>query len=399
MFLKEEIEAAQKLFLAIHKHRYDFLFQSASNSDEWKTVIKPDGVSYKNYTLLDYQIIDIIFGGNTVIKTGFRSIKDIEYLSVRFGKFTRYFALDIDSDKNEYYNLYTISKILEITRHLGKPIFMTSSYTNGWHLRWYFTEEIKTYNLAVYLRDLFMKNGLTIQDGKLEIYPNVKSEPKTLYQGLRLPCQRGSTLLSLEDGRKIARWDEGIELYLIHWADEVNKNLIDSKAISSVLSNDFKNPTSINWKQEYLELKEKGLTSSSQTNYALGRIAQGYRVFEGISDVDELTKILCQWIDEKHNGLSEEYGKSPELAYGWCKRWAICAIKKRKPLNKLVNKPLKNNSKRALSAQYDHQLEKAFKDGFITKEMSSRKIEQITGISKSVVQRKLNTLQIQYPVP
>ena len=399
MFGDTELEAAKKLFLAIHNHRYDFLYQSASRPDEWPTVVKPEGLSYKNYRLLDYQIIDVISGGNTIIKTGYRNVKDVEYLSCRFGKFTRYFALDIDSGNNEYHNLETIHGILEITKHIGKPLFMQSSFTRGWHLRWYFSDEIKTFDLAVYLRQLFINSGFNLQDGKFEIYPNVKSDPKAMYQGLRLPCQRGSALLSLENGRPIAKWDEGSEIYLIHWADEVKKNLVDTKYLSGLINNDFKNPKSLTWKQEYLELKEKGLTSTSQTNYAIGRIAQGYRVFEGISDVDELTKILCQWIDEKHNGLSGEYNKSPELTYSWCKRWAICAIKNRKPINSVVKKTTKNNSKRALSAQYDHQLEKALKDGLINQEMSSRKIEQITGISKSVVQRKLNTLQIQNPVP
>ena len=401
MFHKEEIEAAKKLLLSIHSKRSYFLYKTESNSDEWFTVVKPEWVSYKDYILRDDQILDIISGGNAVIKSGSRYIKDVEYLSCRFGKFTKYFAIDIDSGNNEYYNLKTVHRIIEITKHLGKPVFMQSSFTRGWHLRWYLNEEIVTFNLAVYLRDLFTKSGFTISGGKFEIYPNVKSSRDALYQGLRLPCQRGQALLSLEDGRKVADWSQdGSEIFLCHWASEVAEKLIDVKFISPLLNtSDLNSPKAKLWKEEYLELKEKGFTANSQTNFILGKMAKGLIVFESITDVNDLTKGLCKWLDEKNNGLSNEYNTSKELAYGWCRRWAMCALKKYKPLNKIVKKKVNNNSKRALSAQYDYQLERAFKDGLITKEMSSRKIEQITGISKSVVQRKLNTLQIQDPVP
>ena len=142
-------------------------------------------------------------------------------------------------------------------------------------------------------------------------------------------------------------------------------------------------------KPKYIELKENGFTRTSQTNYILKNIAKGLIVFESITDVNDLTKALCEWLDKKNNGLSEEYNKSKKSAYAWCKRWAVCALKQYKPLNKMVKKKVNNNSKRALSAQYDHQLDKAFKDGLINSEMSIRRIEQITGISKSVIQRRL----------
>lgn len=389
-----ELGAAEKLFLAIHNQRYDFLYQTESSPDKWLTVVKPEGLSYRDYILLDYQIIDVLFGGNAVIKSGFRNIKDVEYLSCGFGGGTRYFALDIDSGNNEYHDLETIKRILEVTKHIGKPVFMQSSYTRGWHLRWYFTEEIKTFNLAIYLRQLFTNNGFIIQGGKLEIYPNVKSDPKAKYQGLRLPCQKGSALLSLEDGRKIATWDEGPEIFLVHWADEVNKNQVNSQIITPLIGTDLKSLKSKTWEEEYLEIKENGFTANSQTNYMLGKMAKGLIVFESITDVNDLTKGLCKWLDEKNNGFSEEYNQSKELAYAWCKRWAICALKKYKPLNKMIKRKVSNNSKRALSAQYEHQLDKAFKDGLIKPEMSIRMIEHITGISKSVIQRKLNTMRV-----
>lgn len=399
MFDESELKAAQKLLLAIHNHRYDFLYQTESNSDKWFTVVKPEGLSYKDYILLDYQIVDVLFGGNTVIKSGFRSIRDVEYLSCGFGQFTKYFAMDIDSGNNEYHNLGTIHRILEVTKHIGKAVFMQSSYTRGWHLRWYFTEEIKTFNLAVYLKDLFTKSGFIIKDGKLEIFPNVKSNPKALYKGLRLPCQKGQALLRLEDGTVTAKSDEDSKLFLIHWADEVKKNLVNSEVIIPLIDTDFKNPKAKTWEEEYLAIKENGFTDHSQTNYMLGKIAKGLIVFESIADVNDLTKGLCEWLDEKNNGFSEEYKHSKESAYAWCKRWAVCALKRYKPLNKLVKKKVNNNSKRALSAQYDYQLDKALEDGKINTKMSIREITQITGISKSVVQRKLNALQIQRPVP
>jgi hypothetical protein len=321
-------------------------------------------------------------------------------LGSRFGQFTRYFVVDIDSNKdNEYFNVEAIDKILEITKPLGRPVLMRSSYSGGWHLRWYFSEPIRTFDLALYLRSLFLDNGFKLTPGKLEIYPNVKSRADTKYQAIRLPCQKGSALLSLEDARVIAKWDEDPELFLIYWAEEVASKLIESSKIASLITPTFRNPKTEKWFKEYQELKEKGLTGFSQTNYAIGRIAQGFVTFEGIINVEELIKSLCQWIDLKHNGYSEEYNEDPRIAYEHCRRWAITAISKRTPYKQLkIMKTKKiNNTNKAKSTYYDFVINKYLREGKISLEMSQMEVSRITQIPRAVIQRKIKNLKAACP--
>lgn len=404
MFLKEELEAAKKLFLLIHDHRYDFLYKTATDSKDWsgsnwKTVT--EGFNTKTQRvfipkLSDSAMIDVISGKNTCIHSGIKRIHKVKYLSCRFGKYTRYFGIDIDNKpNNKYFCIETIEKILEITKHIGKPVFIQSSFSKGWHLRWYFDKPIKTWDLAVYFQNLFTENGFSISSGCFELFPNKKSEPHALYQGLRLPCQIGSALLSLDDGRVLASHTEDAELFLVYWAGEVSKNLINANTICNLINDTFKNPKAKAWYKEYSEMKEKGFTGKSQTNYLLRKIAKGLIVFESVTDVDVLTKQLCTWMDEKHNGFSEEYNKSPESAYDWCRRWAICALKKYKPLNRLIKIKKTNNTNRSKSANYDYILSKYLSEGKISLSMSQMEISRITNIPRAVIQRKINTLKMQ----
>ncbi|MBI3590795.1 MAG: hypothetical protein HY094_05385 [Candidatus Melainabacteria bacterium] len=387
-----------QLYLELHGHRYDFSYKVSTSSAHWESgwpTVMPGFSERKqrsfNPTLSDKAIKDLLFGKETNIHNGNKNVR-IGYASCRFGKYTRYFAIDIDNEpENKYYNIETIHKILEITKNIGAPLLMQSSYSKGWHLRWYFTESIKTWDVAIYIHNLFTENGFVISDGKFELYPNRKSEPHALYRGLRLPCQKGSALLSLEDGRVVASPDEDPEIFIIHWAEEVRKNLIDISSLEFLNEKKYSNPNTQGWYERCLKAKEVGFTGPSQTNKLLGAVADYYRVFNGISDVSELTKILCNWIDEKHNGFSDEYNHSPKSAYYWCKRWAICAIKNRKPLSGVVVAKKENNHNKAKGGQYDHQLSKCIQDGVIKDGMSVRKIERLTGIPKSAIGRRLKS--------
>lgn len=401
MFLKEEIEAVKKLFLSIHDHRFDFNYKVSKDSKYWSGGWKTaqDSFSGKTNTsysprLTDIGILDVLYGKKACAQTGNKRFNDIEFLGVGFGRFTKYFASDIDIE-SPYHNLESIEKIIEITKHIGLPLFMQSSFSKGWHLRWYFSEPIKTWDLAVYIKDIFTKAGFEIQGGKFELFPNKKGSPEGLYNRLRLPCQKGSALLRLEDGEVIASHNEDPELFLCYWAEEVSKNLISPDRLLETLSCPLKTEGTIKWLEEYKRLKETGFTGHSQTNRLLGMIAKGMVVFESNINVETLTKALCKWVDEKHNGLSEEYKQDPKITYDHCRRWAISALKRYKPLNRVIKHKKINHSKISLSAQYDHTLEHYLANGEINLNMSIREISRITGISKSAVQRKLNTMKIQ----
>lgn len=406
MYTESEIRAAEKLYLLIHNYRYDFVYQVSKESKNWKKSgwlsVTDSYRTEKTFspTLTHTAITDVLKGKKASIYSGNRTIYDVEYLGCRFGGETQYFNVDIDNKPgkiNPYYNIETIEKILEVTKHIGKPVFMQSSYSKGWHLRWYFDKPVKTWKLACYLKDLFKSNGFVIEDGKLEIYPNRKATRETLYDAIRLPCLKGSALLSLDNARPIAMWDEDPEIFLCHWASEVMKKIVDTKNITFISKEQFQNPISKEWFDQYTELKEKGLTCLGQENSAFGIMARALIRFEGLIDVKELTWRLCDWIDKKHNGFSHDYNTDPRISHYHCQRTAICTLKSGKYFspNKTTNKKKVNNSNRAKSATYDHILNKYLQEGKISLNMSQMEISRITGIPRAVIQRKLNTLKIQ----
>ena len=408
LFIESEVQATEKLYLLIHNYRYKFVYKVSKDSKDWSGSSWPtvtDGYSYKTQksfspTLTNTAIIDVLKGKKASIYSGNRTINNVEYLGCRFGKETQYFAIDIDNKpgkENHYYNIETIEKIIEVTKHIGKPVFMRSSYSEGWHLRWYFDKPVLTWNLACYLKDLFESNGFIIEDGKLEVFPNRKATRETNYNALRLPCQKGSALLTLDDARPIATWDEDPEIFLCHWASEVMKKIVDTKNITFISEKQFQNPKTKEWFDQYTELKDKGLTYPGQENTARGIMARSFIRFEGSTDVKELTQKLCDWIDKKHNGFSNDYNTDPRKSHYNCQRSAICTLKSGKYFspNKTTNKKKINNSNRAKSATYDHILNKYLQEGKISLNMSQMEISRITEISRTVIQRKINTLKIQ----
>ena len=397
------------MYLKTYKHRYNFLYKVNKDSNNWDTsswLSVKDGFSEgKQRTfsprLSDKAIIDVLNGRKASINNGNKRIDSVEYLACRYGKYTNHLALDIDNKlgaNNEYYNTDTVDKILDVTKHIGKPVFLQSSHSKGWHLIWYFGEQVLTWRLAVYFKELFSNNGFSIEDGKLEIFPNKKSSPDALYKGLRLPCQRGSALLSLEDARILASWEDDPQLLAIYWAEEVSNNIIKAENINALINDCLSSGNLAKWHKEYITLKETGLISASQRNWALGKIAKGLVVFESITDVKRLTIELCRWISNKHNGFSKDYNDNPQEVYDHCRRWAISALKRYKPLNKSMHttSTKQNYSNRAKCGQYDYQLKTHLEKGLIDSRMSIREIAQITGITKSSIERRKNMIYNQH---
>lgn len=405
LFSNQKLKDAYEMYLKTYKDRCNFLYKVSKDSNDWDTsswLSVSNGFSEKKQRaflprLPDKAIIDVLNGRKTSINNGNKRIDSVEYLGCRFGKYTDHFDLDIDNKcgaTNEYYSIETVDKILDVTKHIGTPIFLQSSHSKGWHLRWYFDEQVLTWRLAVYLKELFTNNGFSIDPGKLEIFPNKKSSPDSLYKGLRLPCQKGSALLSLENARVLASWEEDPQLLVIYWAEEVTKNIIEAERINTLINACYSNGNLAKWHKEYITLKEMGLTGASQRNTVLGKIAKGLVVFEGITDVKRLTVELCNWISNKHNGFSKDYNENPQEVFAHCARWAIYRLKRNKPLSTTNTK--QNASNRAKSGQYDYQLNAYLEKGLLKPEMSIRQIAEITQIPKSSIERRKNMIYNQH---
>lgn len=403
----EEVRTAEKLFLLLHPFRYNFTCKIQLNSKHWEKaswITVSSGVNPRtnqsfNPRLTDKSILDVINGKLTSVHVGHKKYFDVEYIGVSFDENeTQYCTIDIDNKPNKinpYYNIETLHKIIETTKDLGEPILMRSSDNLGWHLRWYFDKPVKTWMTASYLKDLLEKNGFTIKDGMLELYPNVKASYKSSYKPIRLPCQKDSAILSLDDGRAIAEWNEGPEIFLCHWKDEVTKHLIDTSKLKFLQERSFKNPDTQKWYKDYITLKDKGLTGPSQDNDASGLIIRGLITFEGYTKEEDLIRIGCSWIDEKHNGFSSDYNKDPKLAYEHIHRWVKWVFDHNyQPIGTNIKKIRKqNNWNRAKSAKYDCILEDYLRRGKINLTMNQSAISRITGIPRTVIQRKLPKLK------
>lgn len=396
--LCKEFEEAFRLYCELHCTQANFNYKVSPNNRSW------DGASWRTVTWgINYKskksylpklpksvLRKIVLGQQGTIYNGEKYISGVTFIGIGFKSHTRSLSVDIDKG-SKYHSLESLDKILKLTSQIGKPLFLRSSGSGGWHLRWYFDDNVKTWDLACLIYNLFTSNGFEIKDGQLEIFPNKKTFDSN-YKPLRLPCQAESAFLSIEDERELEVWKSDPEIYMVHWADEVRKNLIPASKVNFLLSPIIKSSKVKNGHEKFDSLKENGFTGSNQTNRNLGAMSFGGVVYLAITDVSELTRFLCDWIDEKHNNYSEEYNKSPQEAYRWCARWAKCAIKKHKPLRHFFQVEKSNSPRKARGAEYEHIIFKALESNKINPEMSIRKIAATLGIPKSCVERRKNLI-------
>lgn len=118
----------------------------------------------------------------------------------RFGYLTNYLVLDVDRD-SPYHHLNdggeAIKKLFEALEPIGmtRCISIQSSYSEGLHFYFPFTKPAKSWVAAELFKNTLEAAGFEFEGGKLESFPNVKSDNKAQYNGHRLPLQRGSYIL------------------------------------------------------------------------------------------------------------------------------------------------------------------------------------------------------------
>jgi hypothetical protein len=115
----------------------------------------------------------------------------------RFGQFTNYFMLDIDAG-SEYHPLNgSLEDILWALEEIGlcRPLMIRSSTSNGLHIYYPFENSVRSFDLAVAVRNVLTANGITIAGGTCELFPNTKAYQSD-YNGHRLPLQAGSFILN-----------------------------------------------------------------------------------------------------------------------------------------------------------------------------------------------------------
>jgi hypothetical protein len=300
-----------------------------------------------------------------------------ELIGLRFGVNTRYGLIDIDYGSKYHSDdgLRAIKGVLE-TIGINKTNLIRSSFSEGWHLYYFLPEAVGTFRLAQAVAIALRENGLELEAGQLEIFPNVKSFVKngfSHYNGHRLPLQPGSgsdllnkdfepysnsidTFLSQAEQAALSV-DFDVLRVALETAGDRYKELF-KRASSDNVALSFKwIPHSKNakrWKKESEKWIETGWTGQSQSNYLLGIIAEYGRVFLGIDNQSELaayifkTAIACP-------GYYEFCRHQHEIE-AWCQRWAKCAMLHRFPYGsrkgkfKLLSKGGLNNEEKKVEA-------------------------------------------------
>lgn len=263
-----------------------------------------------------------------------------QLVGVRFGNTTKYGLIDIDADSGYLDQIDTIRAALE-TIGITRTIMVRSSWNGGIHLYIPLPEAVKTFSLAVALKQCLESQGLELNPGQLEIFPNVKAHACfwkgefTEYNAHRLPLQPGSGSQLLGDdgtpiGEELARffamWDNASQLQDF---DELEQ------ALRIARDNHRKRPRRVavhpvfEWRNDLEGEIAEGWTDHGQTNGLLKAIACYGRVFEHLEG-DTLATYVVN-IATSRPGYSE-FCQHQHQIHTRAKAWARAAEKYYWPL-------------------------------------------------------------------
>jgi hypothetical protein len=218
-----------------------------------------------------------------------------QLIGVRFTHETRYALIDLDAG-GDYCTAAGVSQIRAALETIGitRTLLIRSSWSGGLHLYIPFAELVNTFNLAVALKECVKAQGLRLQAGHLEIFPNVKAygvETFIDYNAHRLPLQPGSGSCLLDDALNPQPCNLARFFWL--WDGAAAQQDLDSlrHAMKIGRDNHRKRPKRRthpveSWRHDLdLEITE-GWTAPGQTNHLLKTIACYGRVFEGLEGQD-----------------------------------------------------------------------------------------------------------------
>ena len=117
-------------------------------------------------------------------------------LGKRFGKFTNYLMIDVDTGSPYHPNNGSIKPILAAMESLGlcRYVLIRSSTSEGLHIYFPLNEPVNAWGLACLADAALAAHSVTVASGQCELFPNKKSL-NAEHNGHRLPLQDGSFLL------------------------------------------------------------------------------------------------------------------------------------------------------------------------------------------------------------
>ena len=236
----------------------------------------------------------------------YRDWLDAEKLiGVRPGHETAYALLDIDIN-SPYHPKQDASAIARIeaaleTIGITRTLRIRSSWSEGLHLYIPLPELVKTFDLAVALKNCLEPQGFQLKQGHLECFPNVKAYGniiKTEYLAHRLPMQPGSGSCLLDESFSPA--GNQLEEFLSLWdiAAKGQDILTLRQALPLARKNRYKKVRNRlskvdSWKRDLETVIAEGWTGPGQTNQLLKEFGCYGHVFLGYCD-EELVDFIHQ---------------------------------------------------------------------------------------------------------
>ena len=236
----------------------------------------------------------------------YRDWLDAEKLiGVRPGHETAYALLDVDIN-SPYHPKQDASAIARIeaaleTIGITRTLRLRSSWSEGLHLYIPLPELVKTFDLAVALRNCLEPQGFQLKQGHLECFPNVKAYGniiKTEYLAHRLPMQPGSGSCLLDESFSPA--GNQLEEFLSLWdiAARGQDILTLRQALPLARKNRYKKVRNRlskvdSWKRDLETVIAEGWTGPGQTNQLLKEFGCYGHVFLGYCD-EELVDFIHQ---------------------------------------------------------------------------------------------------------
>ena len=307
-----------KEFFQYFSHHWDFITAPTGTKD-WQTV--------KNYKLQPRVL--------------WRRFQDSQkLLGVRFGQYTKYGMVDLDTSsllhfKNNTQAFQDLGAAFE-SIGLCRFVILLSSWSEGVHIYFPLPNEVNTFDLACALRMAVEGAGFKVKGGQLELFPNTKPYKKNKngsdfshFNGHRLPLQPNTGSRLLDDD--LSPYSEGLGDFIgqMNWAAQGQdiERLRDVLAIARdwyyqrkyrFIRTSSKSKVK-EWQEDTEFLINEGFTDHGQTNELIREIGKYGRVFKALKGIE-----LEQYMVETITNLPgyQQYCRHQHEIVQKCHHWA-----------------------------------------------------------------------------
>ncbi len=307
-----------KEFFQYFSHHWDFITAPTGTKD-WQTV--------KNYKLQPRVL--------------WRRFQDSQkLLGVRFGQYTKYGMVDLDSSSLLHFinNAQAFNDLCAAFELIGlcRFVILFSSWSEGVHIYFPLPNEVNTFDLACALRMAVEGAGFKVKGGQLELFPNTKPYKENKngsdfshFNGHRLPLQPNTGSRLLDDD--LAPYSEGLGDFIgqMNWAAQGQdiERLRDVLALARdwyyqrkyrFIRTSSKSKVK-EWQEDTEFLINEGFTDFGQTNDLIREIGKYGRVFKALEGIE-----LEQYMVETITNLPgyQQYCRHQHEIIQKCHHWA-----------------------------------------------------------------------------